>query len=214
MLFNLGNLSGYLQAMLYALPGIVIGLSFHEFAHAWMADKLGDPTPRNQGRVTISPFAHIDPWGFIMLILFRFGYGKPVMINPVYFKKRKRDEILVSLAGIGMNYFIAFFCILLFKILYISFNVTNMIVLNLVQVTALININLIVFNILPVPPLDGYKVVRSLFLHKNINLFWKLDQYGFIILLILLGTGILTPILSAISGAIISLILAIVGLVV
>ncbi len=213
MLFNLGNLSSYLVAMLYALPGIVIGLSFHEFAHAWMADRLGDPTPRNQGRVTISPFAHIDPWGFLMLILFRFGYGRPVMYNPAYLKKRKRDEILIALAGIGMNLIIAFVSVFLYLLLY-RFDVTNMVILNIIDTTAIININLIVFNILPIPPLDGYKVVRSLFLHKNINFFWKLDQYGFMILLILLATGILTPVLSFLTHAIISLFVSILGFIV
>ena len=211
MLFNIGNLSSYLLAMLYSLPGIVIGLSFHEFAHAWMADRLGDPTPRNQGRVTISPFAHIDPWGFLMLILFRFGYGKPVMYNPGYLKKRKRDEILIAVAGISMNLLIAFICVLVYMLLIVSFHFTNRTILTIIDATAIININLLIFNLLPIPPLDGYKVVRSLFLHRNISFFWKLDQYGFLILLVLLATGALTPILSFFSNAILSLFSAILG---
>ena len=79
----------FLRTMLLLLPGIVIAISFHEFGHARMADRLGDPTPRSQGRVTISPLAHIDPWGLLMLFVFRFGYGRPVMINPAYFRNRK-----------------------------------------------------------------------------------------------------------------------------
>jgi Zn-dependent protease len=199
--------------MLYALPGIVIGISFHEFAHAWMSNRLGDPTPRNQGRLTISPLAHIDPWGLVMLILFRFGYGKPVVINPVYYKNRKRGEILVSLAGIAMNFFIALFLMFVYNLLVVVFHIQNNTVYLLFSYTILVNINLIVFNLIPVPPLDGYKVVRSLFLHKNINFFWILDQYGYLILLVLLISGILTPVLAFCSNAIISLINVIVGLI-
>ena len=82
------------------LPGIIIGLSFHEFAHAWVSDKLGDPTPRRQGRVTINPLAHIDWMGFLALLLVGFGWGKPVQIDPGYYKHRRRDEFLVGIAGV------------------------------------------------------------------------------------------------------------------
>ena len=92
---------------LLMLPGIIIGLSFHEFAHAWMSDKLGDPTPRRQGRVTINPMAHIDPIGFLALLLVGFGWGKPVQIDPGYYKHRRRDEFLVGIAGVTMNLLIA-----------------------------------------------------------------------------------------------------------
>ena len=92
---------------LLMLPGIIIGLSFHEFAHAWMSDKLGDPTPRRQGRVTINPMAHIDPIGFLALLLVGFGWGKPVQIDPGYYKHRRRDEFLVGIAGVTMNLLLA-----------------------------------------------------------------------------------------------------------
>ena len=91
------------------LPGIIIGLSFHEFAHAWVSDKLGDPTPRRQGRVTINPLAHIDWIGFLALLLVGFGWGKPVQIDPGYYKNRRRDEFLVSIAGVTMNLILAVF---------------------------------------------------------------------------------------------------------
>ena len=170
--------AGFLLNALMILPGIVIGLSFHEFAHAWMSDRLGDPTPRMQGRVTISPFAHIDPMGFLMLFLFRFGYGRPVQVNPSYYKHRRRDDILVSLAGVTMNFFLAIFFGAVYLVMLRHLNVTNE-----------ININLMVFNLLPIPPLDGYHVIRDLFLHKNINFFWKFEQYGWLILIVVLVSG-------------------------
>lgn len=181
--------AGFLLNALMILPGIVIGLSFHEFAHAWMSDRLGDPTPRMQGRVTISPFAHIDPMGFLMLFLFRFGYGRPVQVNPSYYKHRRRDDILVSLAGVTMNFFLAIFFGAVYLVMLRHLNVTNEILLDIVYYIMVININLMVFNLLPIPPLDGYHVIRDLFLHKNINFFWKFEQYGWLILIVVLVSG-------------------------
>ena len=92
---------------LLTLPGIILGLSFHEFAHAWMSNKLGDPTPKRQGRLTINPLAHIDWIGFLCLLLVGFGWGKPVEIDPRYYKHRRRDEFLVAIAGVTMNLILA-----------------------------------------------------------------------------------------------------------
>ncbi len=104
--FN-GSIKDWIFRQIIALPGIVIGLSFHEFAHAVVAYKLGDMTPKIQGRVTVNPIAHIDPFGFATLFLAGFGWGRAVEINPYNFKHRKRDELLVSFAGVTMNLFIA-----------------------------------------------------------------------------------------------------------
>ena len=89
------------------LPGIILGLSLHEFAHAWMSDRLGDPTPKRQGRLTINPLAHIDWIGFIALLFVGFGWGKPVMIDPGYYKNRRLGEFLTGIAGVTMNLIIA-----------------------------------------------------------------------------------------------------------
>ncbi len=208
----------YLRSLLLALPAIVIAISFHEFGHAWMANRLGDPTPRNQGRVTISPFAHIDPWGFLMLVLFHFGYGKPVYINPANFKNRKRDEILVALSGVTINLVISLVAAVLFNLLAYVFHFYNMTILTIVDLIVIININILIFNLLPIPPLDGYKVVRNLFLHKNLNFFWKVDQYGFLILLgvlmadRLLLNNFLIGCLMAVTGVIYNGVYAIAGI--
>jgi Zn-dependent protease len=207
------NPAAFLRDMLIILPAIVIGISVHEFGHAFTADRLGDPTPRNQGRVTLSPFAHIDPWGLLMLFLFRFGYGRAVQVNPANFKNRKRDQVLVYLSGVTMNLIVAFIAYFVYVLLRFRLGFYNTTVLSILLAIVVININLIIFNLLPIPPLDGYGVVRSLFLHKNINLFWKLDQYGFLILIVLLLTDVLTPFLWTVNGAIIGFIDAIVGLI-
>ena len=97
----------YFYDMLVSLPGIIIGLSFHEFGHAFVSSKLGDPTPRMQGRVTLNPLAHIDPFGFLALVFCGFGWGIPVQIDPRYYKHPRRDELLVSVAGVTMNLLLA-----------------------------------------------------------------------------------------------------------
>lgn len=183
----------FLYTMLLALPGIIIGLSLHEFAHAYVSYKLGDVTPMVQGRVTISPFAHIDPIGFLLLMLFGFGYGKPVQINPNNYKNPRRDEIFVALAGVITNFFVA----VLFAFVYFllaRFNVISLystistILINII----FINVHLMVFNLLPIPPLDGYKVVRNLLLgHVDVGKLWRAEaffnRYGYLILFAILS---------------------------
>ena len=152
---------------LLMLPGIIMALSFHEFAHAWVSDKLGDPTPRRQGRVTLNPLAHIDWIGFITLIIVGFGWGKPVQIDPGYYKNRRRDEFLVAIAGVTMNLILA---------IIISFPVKMMMKTNVFGASALgydiymilfyavmINLVLMIFNLIPCPPLDGWNIITQIF---------------------------------------------------
>ena len=103
---------------LYMLPGIIIGLTLHEFSHAMVSYKLGDPTPKEQGRVTVNPLKHIDPIGFVALIMAGFGWGVPVQINPNYYKNRRLSEALVAVAGVTMNLIIAFVFALILKLMY------------------------------------------------------------------------------------------------
>ena len=139
--------------MLLGIPGLIIAMTFHEYAHARAAVSLGDFTPRLMGRLTIDPRAHIDPIGLIMLFLVRFGWAKPVMINPVNFRNPKRDDIIVSLAGPAMNLllgFIAFY--MLYFIRYHNIDVSA-ITFSIIQMIFIYNVNFAVFNILPIPPL-------------------------------------------------------------
>jgi len=203
---------GFLTSILLILPGILIGLSFHEFAHALAADKMGDNTPRSMGRLTLDPFAHFDMMGLGMLLLLGFGYGKPVQVNPARFKNRFVGELVVALAGVVMNFVLAFLFTLLYLALIFQFGVTDYYVTTIVVNIISINIVLMVFNLLPLPPLDGYRVVKRLLIgNVNPTFFWKVEQYGFFIVLILLATNILTPVLTTCTNAVYRFLLDICG---
>lgn len=182
--------------ILLTLPGIIIGLAFHEFAHAYMSDRLGDPTPRHQGRLTLSPLPHIDPIGLLMIIFLGFGWAKPVQVDPRYYRHPRRDEILVSIAGPAMNLLIATFFGIILKI-SISLGIleglsgkmfTNVYLLFLYTIQ--INIVLFVFNLLPLPPLDGSHILANILPPKYLEFMYKLEQYSTIILVILIATNI------------------------
>ncbi len=174
---------------LLILPGLLIGLSFHEFAHGYVSDRLGDPTPRAQGRLSLSPLHHIDPLGFLMLMVAGFGWAKPVQIDLRFYKKPRRDEILVSLAGVTMNLFIALLFAMLTKILFVA-GVFDMMSSNVAQVvfellyyTIQINIVLLIFNLIPIPPLDGFHVLVNIFPIRHTKPVYFLEQYGMYILI-------------------------------
>lgn len=194
---------------LLMLPGIIIGLSFHEFAHAWMSDKLGDPTPRRQGRVTINPMAHIDPIGFLALLLVGFGWGKPVQIDPGYYKHRRRDEFLVGIAGVTMNLLIAVIFSLPARAIVKAFNgaaasdfIYNIYLMIFYIVS--INIVLMIFNLIPCPPLDGWGILTQIFRLDRYSWWYKVYQYGTWILLALIVLDvtdrIITPLVTLILG--------------
>ena len=210
--------ASWIMGKLMLLPGIVIGLAFHEYAHAKVAYKLGDPTPKMQGRVTANPLAHIDPLGFAALIFVGFGWGVPVQINPANFKKRRRDELLVSVAGVAMNLLIAVVFSLVARLILVvggyefiatTFGYALWTVVNDVIV---INLALMIFNLIPCPPLDGFSIISEIFNIKHTNFYWTLYRYGDWILVGLIVFGvtsmILTPCLyflyDLLSGLIIS----------
>lgn len=168
-IINLGTFN--LIATLLTLPGVILALSFHEFAHAFVSDRLGDPTPRNQGRLTLDPLKHIDPVGIFLLIFAHIGWGKPVQINPKNFSKisESKGEALVALAGPVMNFILAFILMIIFYVILIfvpgtgilaSFNAINImnIIITIIYYAIIINIGLGVFNLIPIPPLDGSKI--------------------------------------------------------
>lgn len=160
---------------------LIISLSLHEFAHAWMADRLGDPTPRSQGRLTINPLAHLDPLGTFCMLLFRFGWGKPVQIDPYNFSNPKRDELLVAAAGPISNLILAILSSLLIHL------VPSNIFINLLTNFVYINLLLAVFNLLPLWPLDGSKILVNLLPEEaNYNLKYFLQTYSTPILLLFL----------------------------
>lgn len=177
-----------LVGMLLSLPGILVALSFHEYAHAQVAVWLGDDTPKYQGRLSISPAAHLDPMGFFSLLFLGFGWAKPVMINPNNFKKPKRDDILVSLAGPMMNLLLAIvFAFIIKATIYlpesIIFSDVFGTVLQVLKSTVIINVVLMIFNLIPIPPLDGSHVLFGLLNMKNTEVYYNLQRYGMYILL-------------------------------
>ncbi|MDR1953177.1 MAG: site-2 protease family protein [Clostridiales Family XIII bacterium] len=181
----------WLISELLILPGIVIGITVHEFAHAFAAYKLGDQTPKIQGRVTLNPLAHIDPVGLIALLFIGFGWGKPVEVNPYAFKHRRRDNLITDVAGVVTNFVMAFVFMGVMKLLYTFGDTVNsgvilyyasMVVIYIIQM----NLVLMVFNLLPVPPLDGFGIVTEVFNLRNKPIYEQLYFAGMPILLVLI----------------------------
>ena len=202
----------WLMDALIMLPGIVIGLALHEYAHAAVAFRLGDPTPKMQGRVTINPLAHIDPLGLAALLFAGFGWGVPVQINPANFRNRRRDELLVSLAGVTMNLIIAIVFTIVAKILYtaagavfLSGTLGSTLWLMIMYVIQ-INLVLMIFNLIPCPPLDGFSIISEIFNIKHTEFYWTLYRYGNWILIALIIFGITGRIISPCVSFLFSLI--------
>ncbi|SHH96841.1 site-2 protease family protein [Clostridium grantii] len=180
----------------YLLPGILIGFTFHEFAHARMAVWLGDETPRFQGRLSLNPFVHMDIFGLLLIILAGFGWAKPVQVNPDNFNNKRRDHILVSLAGPLMNLLIAISFLIIMKIAYLmpqSVMNSNLheVIMNFLSYGVWINIVLFVFNLLPVPPLDGAHIFSDIFNLKETNFNSTLNNLTRFLLPILIITSAL-----------------------
>ncbi|MBN1059123.1 site-2 protease family protein [Clostridium botulinum] len=170
------------------IPAILIAFTFHEYAHAKVADMLGDNTPKFEGRLTLNPIAHIDPMGFLMILLFRFGWTKPVRTNPSAYKNYYKDDLKVSIAGICANLVVAIVFSILFGIFVrFAFNVLpesyySVISLMISNIIA-INISFAVFNLLPIPGLDGFKILEELMPKKFNNIGEQLYKYQMLILL-------------------------------
>ncbi len=158
---------------------ILFVLTIHEFSHAYSAYLAGDQTAKEQGRLTFNPLAHVDILGLIMLFVAGFGWGKPVPINPANFKNPRRSVFFVSLAGPFSNFFAGVFFIIVLKILttYLNLASGNLLV-TFLFILIVINFSLFIFNLLPIPPLDGSKVLFSLLPDRFINFKYSFSQYG------------------------------------
>lgn len=182
----------FLREALYVVPAILISLTFHEFGHAYAAYKMGDPTARNLGRMTLNPLAHIDLIGFILLIFCGFGWAKPVPVNPRNYRNFKKGEIVVSLAGVTMNLFLALVGAMVIYTIFAVYgyeaitNQTIITILTMLYYFVNLNCGLIVFNLIPIPPLDGSHVLITL-CGKNMppQLLLNLQRYGSYILIAL-----------------------------
>ena len=205
----------YLIISLGAMAFVVFcTLPLHEFAHAFVAVKLGDDTPRLSGRLTINPMAHISPMGALMIFLFGFGYAKPVPVRMRHFKNPKRDMAIVALAGPLCNILQAFVYMILFCAIT-NINTTNMGIVYIAfffYYAAQVNVSLGVFNLLPIPPLDGSRLATALLPAKYYFKIMQYERYIMIGLFVLLFTGILSTPLSYLSGLISNLIYKITSL--
>lgn len=206
-MFQMNGVVNWLINTLTIMPGLLVAISFHELAHGYMAYFLGDNTAKSRGRLTLDPLAHIDPIGFMMLIFVGFGWAKPVPVDYRNFKKRKRDVILVSLAGSGMNFILAIVSAVLLA-LSMKFGF-NAMISKVIFYGMQYNLVLGLFNLIPVPPLDGSKVLASLLPTKYEMKFYEYERYFYFALILLLITGglgkILMPPLNWTMGLLLNL---------
>lgn len=216
----MGMTQNYLLSLVLTLPGVIIAITFHEFAHAYTAYKLGDDTPKMQGRLNLNPMSHLDPFGFLLLIFAHIGWGKPVQINPRNFDRKyslSTAEAIVSVAGPAMNFILAIvFTVIIFSITKFApaFILTQMggIVMTVLQSTIIVNVGLGVFNLIPLPPLDGSKIFRN-FMSYNVKA-WidEHEKLFYIIFLIIWITGLAGTIISPIINLITTGLFKLIGL--
>ncbi len=198
------RVTGYLggrDMVLLAAKFVVILICFpvHECAHAWMADKLGDPTGRLQGRITLNPLKHLDPWGTVMIFLVGVGYARPVPVQIRNFRHRKRDHAITALAGPASNLLLAVLMLFLAKYLPVVAGRQSSVitVLNILTYGAYINVSLAVFNMIPIPPLDGSRVLTAFLPDGSYNTLLKYERYimpVFLVVMLVLGRAGYSPV--------------------
>lgn len=192
-----------LITFLYTLPALVLSLSIHEYAHAWVAYKLGDISQKIRGRLTLNPLAHIDPIGFIAIVLVGVGWGKPVTVDDRNFKDSRKGMMLTSLAGPASNLLLAILVTIILKLLMV-FGVMNTIInsntgniiLNMLLYVIQFNIVFGIFNLIPLPPLDGSKVLAYFLPQRARGFMYTLERYSFIIIMIIYFTNLTSYIIA------------------
>lgn len=198
----------YLEQMLYLVIAMLFAISAHEFAHGFVAHKLGDPTPQAQGRLTLNPLAHLDPLGALMLIIFRVGWAKPVQINPLYFKDRRKGMMLVAVAGPLTNITLAWLFYLISTVIpYLPFSASVLSsIFVFLSINIQLNLMLAVFNLIPLPPLDGSKILGNLLPLKARLSYERIAPYAPIILIIGLWSGLIHRIIRPVYNVLFSII--------
>ena len=204
-------------ALLYFVPIFLLTITVHEVAHAYVAWRLGDPTARAMGRITLNPLRHLDPFGFIMLIILGFGWAKPVPINPRNFRNEKSGMAISALAGPASNILMCIAGVIILNLIVLvahAADIYNMVIIaafTFFYQFAMLNVWFATFNMIPIPPLDGSRIVNY-FLPPRMSYYYTyIERYGFIILMLLMYTGLLFGPLSGIANGIFRWILVSVG---
>mgnify|MGYP001260301963 FL=1 len=175
------------EVLVLLIPVLLFALVFHEFSHGWVAYKLGDPTAKHQGRLTLNPLAHLDPFGSMMILFVGFGWAKPVPVDSRYLANPRVDMMKIAFAGPASNLLLAFIGGILLRVTGYMGPLTSMLIL-----FTQINISLAVFNMIPIPPLDGSQIFSGIMIRKNPNLVMQLQMYGPQILMGLILFGMFT----------------------
>ena len=196
------DFSSVIIYILSSLIVIFLTLPVHEYAHGWAAVKLGDPTPQYQGRLSFSPFAHIDYIGALCIILFGFGWAKPVQVNAFNFRSPKRDMAITALAGPVSNIIMATIALLITNVImaFAPMVTVTLYVFYFFYFIAQINISLAVFNLIPIPPLDGSRLLSALLPDRIYYKIMRYERYFFILLIGLLYLGVLDGVLGTLTG--------------
>ena len=210
-------MNNFITELIILAPPLLFALTFHEFAHGFVAYRLGDPTARDAGRLTLNPLKHLDPLGTIAFFFIKIGWAKPVPVNPRYFQDPKQDMLWVALAGPLTNLAVAVVSAVLTKGIWLLANVLPysaaaeaiLVPLNSMLIASVwINLVLCIFNFLPIPPLDGSRILMGL-LPNNLALsYMKIERFGFIIILVLAFSGVLSKVIVPIISFANSLLLS------
>jgi Zn-dependent protease len=194
----------FITQLIILAPPLLMALTFHEFAHGYIAYRLGDPTAKNEGRLTLNPIKHLDPIGTIAFFFIKFGWAKPVPVNPAYFKNPKRDMLWVALAGPATNLALAVISAIVTKLVwaaasfipYSTIAEAILVPLNSMLIASVwINLVLCIFNFLPIPPLDGSRILAGILPDNLAQSYQQIERYGFIIILVLAFSGLLSKVI-------------------